>query len=261
MVCAAASCRETRRAIQRSGWYTGSIVPRSGQVPTTTSDPASLSLRTAAVSSRTDWVSGIRRVTSFAPIMITQTSGGGASPSSSSPTWRSRSSDMAPDCATLRSSTGRSATAASPEASSAPGVWRALRTPSPAAVESPSMPIRSGPGLSSGPENSLPYRPSALGGSGSPVPTVRFANCTSASTSPTAATPTSPRPPPPYAAPAAIRRAVLALDTLQATSIGLVDLPAPYGRSANPFPHTLAGPPGEPVESPPWRTWCNSTTR
>lgn len=126
---------------------------------------------------------------------------------------------MAPETATLRSSTGRSATAASPEAISAAGVCLARRTPSPAAVESPSMASRSGtvpgssPGPASGLANSLPYSPSARGGSPSPVPTVRLANWTSASTSPTAAAPTSPSPPPPYAAPAAIRRAVLALDT------------------------------------------------
>lgn len=177
------------------------------------------SRRTAEVRWRTDWVGGMRRVTSFAPIMITHTSGAGRSPSSSSPTCRSRSSDMAPDWATLRSSTGRSATAASPEASSAAGVCLARRTPSPAAVESPSMASRSGPVLCSGPLNSLPYNPSARGGSPSPVPTVRLANCISASTSPTVAAPTSPSPPPPYAAPAAIRRAVLALDTLPATSL------------------------------------------
>ncbi len=36
IVCAAASCREARRASQRSGCRTRSMVPRSGQVPTTT---------------------------------------------------------------------------------------------------------------------------------------------------------------------------------------------------------------------------------
>ena len=49
MVCAAASWRLARRAIQRSGWWTGSTVPRSGQVPTTTSAPAARSRRTASV--------------------------------------------------------------------------------------------------------------------------------------------------------------------------------------------------------------------
>ena len=75
MVCAAASCRLARRAIQRRGWGTGSTVPRSGQVPTTTSAPSSRSRRTAwsrwrtAVGGRTRWV------TSLAPIMIMATSG------------------------------------------------------------------------------------------------------------------------------------------------------------------------------------------
>ncbi|GHD16637.1 hypothetical protein GCM10010334_77830 [Streptomyces finlayi] len=125
---------------------------------------------------------------------------------------------MAPGSATLRSSTGRSATAASPDASSAPGVCPARRTPWPAAVESPRTPSRSA-GRPDRPAKAVPYKPSAGGAIGAtPPPTDRFANCTSASTSPTVATPISPIPPPPYAAPAAIRRATLALDTVAATS-------------------------------------------
>ena len=42
-VWAAARSRLQRRASSRSGWATGSIVPRSGQVPTTTSAPTSRS--------------------------------------------------------------------------------------------------------------------------------------------------------------------------------------------------------------------------
>ena len=48
IVWAAASWRLELRAIHRSGWATGSTVPRSGQVPTTTSAPASRSRRTAS---------------------------------------------------------------------------------------------------------------------------------------------------------------------------------------------------------------------
>lgn len=170
-------------------------MPRSGQVPTTTSAPAVRSLRTAVVRQRTDWVAGIRWVTSFAPIMITQTSGTRAGSASSSDTCRSRSSDRAPGRATFRRSTGRSATAASPEASSAPGVCPARRTPWPAAVESPSMPSRI---ASFGPANATPYRPSALGGTGAvPPPTCLFASWTSARNTPTAAAPINPMLPPP----------------------------------------------------------------
>lgn len=183
-------------------------------MPTTTSAPAVRRRRTAADRCRTDFVGGIRCVTSLAPIMITQTSGAGSEFARTSVTCRSRSSDCAPGSATLRSRTGRSATAASPCAISAPGVWRARCTPCPAAVESPSIVKRSGGEPSA---NALPYSPSAPGGSTDTppillLPTCRFASRTSASTRPTAAAPTKPTPPPPYAAPAAIRRATLALD-------------------------------------------------
>ncbi len=164
-------------------------------MPTTTSAPAVRSLRTAVLRQRTESVAGIRWVTSFAPIMITQTSGTPDGSASTRDTCRSRSSDRAPGRATLRKSTGRSATAAIPEASSAPGVWPALRTPWPAAVESPSRTKRNG---SEGPANATPYRPSALGGTGAlPPPTCRFARRTSAITRPTVAAPISPTLPPP----------------------------------------------------------------
>lgn len=160
-----------------------------------TSAPAVRSLRTAVLRQRTDCVAGIRWVTSFAPIMIAQTSGTPDGSASTRDTWRSRSSDRAPGRATFLRSTGRSATAASPDASSAPGVCPALRTPCPAAVESPSRTKRRG---SEGPANATPYRPSALGGTGAlPPPTCRFASCTSASTSPTVAAPIRPTLPPP----------------------------------------------------------------
>src|SRR5882757_760969 len=218
MVCAAASWRLARRASQRSGWYTGSTEPRSGQVPTTTSVPAARSCRTASDSSRTDRASGIRWVTSLAPIMITTTSGGRTAGSSSSVTWRPRSSDLAPGSATFTSFTGRSATAASPEASSAPGVSRARCTPWPAAVESPMKASRSGcsPVRCA---NAEPYRPSARGGMSSEPPTTRLASRTSVSRTPTAAPPNRLIPPPPNAAAVAIRRATVALDIESATSL------------------------------------------
>lgn len=100
-------------------------------MPTTTSAPAVRRRRTAAERWRTERVGGIRWVTSFAPIMITQTSGTWAGSSRTSTTCRSRSSDWAPGSATFRSRTGRSATAASPEAMRAPGVCRARWTPWP----------------------------------------------------------------------------------------------------------------------------------
>ena len=53
-VWAAAICRLHRRANVRSGWAIGRMVPRSGQVPTTTSQPAAISRRTASARCRTD---------------------------------------------------------------------------------------------------------------------------------------------------------------------------------------------------------------
>lgn len=65
-----------------------------------------------------------------------------------------------------------------------------------------------------------PYQPLPLGGIGAvPPPTDRFASWTSASRSPTPAAPIRPTLPPPKAAPAAIRRATLALDTVRVTSL------------------------------------------
>ncbi|CAM5653005.1 hypothetical protein SPURM210S_04855 [Streptomyces purpurascens] len=161
IVWAAASWREARRASQRNGCRTGSIVPRSGQVPTTTSAPAVRSRRTADARQRTERVGGMRWVTSFAPTMITQMSGTGSGSASTRATWRSRSSERAPGVATVRNSTGHSASAASPDASSAPGVCPDRCTPWPAAVESPSIVSRSG--ASPGSAYARPYSPSAFG--------------------------------------------------------------------------------------------------
>ena len=54
IVCAAASRRDQARAICLSGGVIGLIVPRSGQVPTSTATPASCSRRTASERWRTD---------------------------------------------------------------------------------------------------------------------------------------------------------------------------------------------------------------
>ena len=141
MVWAAASWRLARRAIQRSGCGTGSTVPRSGQVPTTTSAPSSCSRLTAWSRCRTATGGFTRWVTSLAPIITTARSGRLSAISS---TWPDRSLLRAPTTATRTSCTGRSAHSASPAASIAPGVWCGWSTPSPQALESPSITIRNG---------------------------------------------------------------------------------------------------------------------
>ncbi|CAM5400589.1 hypothetical protein SALBM217S_06918 [Streptomyces griseoloalbus] len=103
----------------------------------------------------------MRCVTSFAPTMITQMSGTRDASASARLTCRSRSSERAPGTATVDSPTGRSAIAATPDASSAPGVCPARCTPCPAAVESPSIVSRSAG--SPGTVQEAPYSPSALG--------------------------------------------------------------------------------------------------
>ena len=75
MVCAAASRRDQSRATCFSGGGIGPRVPRSGQVPTTTSTPASRSRRTPSARCRTETAGGTAWVTSLAPIRITATSG------------------------------------------------------------------------------------------------------------------------------------------------------------------------------------------
>ena len=107
-----------------------------------------------------------------------------AGSASSSATWRSRSSDWAPGSATLRSSTGRSATAASPEASSAPG-----------RLAGPAHPLPGGRGVAQQAEPqraahrgrrtpSRTARPRAAACGAVPPPTGRFASRTSASSRP-----------------------------------------------------------------------------
>ena len=75
MVWAAASRRDQVRATCLSGGAIGLIVPRSGQVPTTTSTPASRRRRTPSERWRTEAAGSTVWVTSLAPIRITATSG------------------------------------------------------------------------------------------------------------------------------------------------------------------------------------------
>lgn len=103
--------RLTRRATQRSGGRTGLMVPRSGQVPTTTSQPLARSAATASPRWRTASCAGLCRVTSLAPTMITAMSGRCGRASSN---WPERSAERPPERATLTSRTGRSATDARP---------------------------------------------------------------------------------------------------------------------------------------------------
>ena len=198
MVCAAASCRLHTRATSRSGCAIGSTVPRSGQVHTTTSVPSARSRRTARARCATASDGRVREVTSFAPIMIRAMSG---CRSRTCSTWETRCSERAPTTAAVTSRTGRSATSASPAASSTPGVSSMSCTPSPAALESPST-----ASVSSGPAPP-PHTPSPTGGRVAGGPTHRRASFASPISSPQPAAVSRPRPPPPYAAAVAIRRA------------------------------------------------------
>ena len=99
MVWAAASRRDQVRATCLSGGGIGFTVPRSGQVPTTTATPASLSRRTASARSPTEAAGRTRWVTSLAPIRITATSGSIGSARSSCP---ARSEERAPILANAR---------------------------------------------------------------------------------------------------------------------------------------------------------------
>ena len=119
----------------------GRIVPRSGHVPTTTSAPASRSRRTAFWRCRTASAGLAWVVTSLAPTKMTAMSGFSLRARS---TWRERSADTAPDLPYTPSRTERSATAASPRASSTAGVRTGSVMPRPTDVESPSMTMRMG---------------------------------------------------------------------------------------------------------------------
>ena len=136
-VWAAARSRDHRFISERSGWRIGWIVPRSGQVPTTTSDPSARMRRTVCSSWRTEALRSIRWVTSLAPTMMSTTSGRMTS-SSAFASWRSRSLDSAPTTARLVSRTRRPVRAATPLATIAPTVSWAASTPMPAAELSPS---------------------------------------------------------------------------------------------------------------------------
>ena len=151
-VCAAASSRDIRRATSRSGGPSGLTVPRSGQVPTTTSQPASRSVRTAAPSSRAGRRVPRRWVTSLPPMSTKTTCGRMTSARS---TCGPRSLDCAPTTAMVATTTPRPLASATPEARMAAMVSSGWSAPRLAAPESPStasrieVPVR------------RPYRPSA----------------------------------------------------------------------------------------------------
>src|SRR4051794_24710282 len=206
MVCAAAIRRDQVRATCFSGGGIGLMVPRSGQVPTTTATSASRSRRTASARWLTEAAGRTRWVTSLAPIRITATSGSTGKARSSCPP---RSEERAPTFAKARRKTRLSACPATPLARSAPGVSSTRVTPYPAALESPSSAI-----LIAGPGRPRPYQPVASGGGSSPVsPMVRRATCASARRTAYRAPPSTESPPPPYAAADASLRAAPACPT------------------------------------------------
>ena len=75
MVCAAARRRDQARATCLSGGAIGLMVPRSGQVPTTTATPCSRRRRTPSARCCTDCDGVTVCVTSLAPIRMTARSG------------------------------------------------------------------------------------------------------------------------------------------------------------------------------------------
>ena len=192
-VCAAARRRDQCAATVRSGWSTGFTVPRSGQVPTTTSAPAARSAVTARDRSRTDEAIGTRCVTSLVPMIITATSTGRFSACA---TCTSRSAERAPLRATTSRSTRRRRSRAMPPASSAPGVCSARSQPRPAAAESPSTTRCTG--LS--PRRPRPYDPAARGACSVGSPMVLRASLASVASTANATPRAVPKPPPPYAA-------------------------------------------------------------
>jgi len=135
-----ASVRLDVCAMSRNGCGIGRIVPRSGQVAAITVVPVARSLDTAMPSSLADSHGGTRRVTSFAPIMISAACGGSVSAPS---TWLPSRRLVQPQIARVSSRTARPLSLASPRASTTPGSCSGRSTPRPAAEESPSIVNRS----------------------------------------------------------------------------------------------------------------------
>ncbi len=142
-VWAAARSRLHRRARARRGWAMGWTAPRSGQVPTTTTAPASRSRVTAASRWRTAIDLSIRCVTSLAPMSRTAASGR-PTPSRTLATCRPRSAETAPTTAPLVRRTRRPAKAETPTARMAPMVCPPSSVPRPAALLSPRTTSSSG---------------------------------------------------------------------------------------------------------------------
>ncbi|SHW93331.1 Uncharacterised protein [Mycobacteroides abscessus subsp. abscessus] len=96
------------------------MTPKSGQVPTTTTEPAARNRRTASPRRWAEARTALSDVTSFAPIMITAASGGGpmidmASICAASPL------EVAPDIALVDKRIRLPDSSAKPRASSTPG--------------------------------------------------------------------------------------------------------------------------------------------
>lgn len=143
----------------RRGCGIATTVPRSGQVPTTTTLPASRSLLTARRSRCADASTECFLVTSLAPTKITAASGGGPATNIAS-TCPASPLEVAPEMALVLNRIRRPVASASPRASRTPSTSSAVAQPTPAAVESPKiMRCRS---------NGTPMRQ----GAGSPHPAV-----------------------------------------------------------------------------------------
>ena len=120
----------------RNGWGTGLMMPRSGHVPTTTSDPPSRSAATASPTRRADGPIALRAVMSLPPMRITEMSGRPWAICMAS-TWPGRPLDVAPTIALMDRRTFWPDSSARPRASSTPGMSAAESAPRPAARESP----------------------------------------------------------------------------------------------------------------------------
>ena len=214
IVWAAASRRDHIRATCLSGGGIGRIVPRSGQVPTTTSAPASRSRRTASERWRIEVAGSTWWVMSLTPISTTARS---RSVGSAASTWTARWPDSAPTTANDRRWTRRSAPHREGAgqlrrpASPRPGRRRSRRRWSRRAAR-PAPPGRDGRGRTSRWRRAGECR----GAGRSPcVPATASVRST-----PYSASPSADSPPPPNAAAEASLRAAAAFPTAQLYGAG-----------------------------------------
>ena len=122
--------------IDRSGWGTGWMTPRSGHVPTTTFEPESTSVCTASPRREADAERPLRAVMSLPPMRMTDTSGLPPVICIAS-ICDHRPLEDAPTIALVESRTDCPDSSARPFAMSTPGSSSREEAPSPAAVESP----------------------------------------------------------------------------------------------------------------------------